>query len=272
MECIKITKLKIFAHHGVYPFETAAGQNFYVNARLYLDLKQAGRSDMLEQSVNYSEVCLFLERFLTEHTYKLLETACYETLKALLQEFTMLEGAQIELCKPEAPISQEFGNVSVVMEMKWHKVYIGIGSNIGDKRGYIREALDSLQKDDSFRKIRCSTLIETKPYGNVEQDDFVNGVIEAETVLEPFALLDKLHTYEADAHRERNVHWGPRTLDLDILLYDTLVLDSERLVIPHCDMANRDFVLTPLKELAPYVRHPLTGQTVGQMWEALENG
>lgn len=269
MNEIRITNLKIFANHGVYEFETAQGQNFLINARLYLDLNRAGREDELEQSVHYGEVCLFLKRYLTEHTFMLLEAACYSAMKALLLEFPLINKIEFELCKPEAPIPMEFENVSVSMEMGWHKVYIGLGSNMGKKKGYIEEVLTKFQKDDDFRNLSPSALIDTKPYGNVDQDDFVNGVLEAETLLEPFELLERLQKYENEAHRERKEHWGPRTLDLDILFYDDLILDSKDLMIPHPDLFNREFVLKPLCEIAPYLRHPLLHKTVMELYKAL---
>jgi dihydroneopterin aldolase/2-amino-4-hydroxy-6-hydroxymethyldihydropteridine diphosphokinase len=99
----------------------------------------------------------------------------------------------------------------------------------------------------------------------VEQEDFLNGALELRTLLTPEELLDLLHELEHAAHRERLVHWGPRTLDLDILMYDDLVLDTPDLHIPHIEMHFRDFVLIPLAQIAPHVRHPLTHMTVEQM-------
>lgn len=107
--------------------------------------------------------------------------------------------------------------------------------------------------------------METLPYGVVEQDNFVNGIIEIRTLLAPEELLQELHRIEQMEGRERKLHWGPRTLDLDIIFYDDLVYDSEDLMIPHIDMENRYFVLKPLSELAPNFRHPITHKTVAQM-------
>ncbi|MBE5870162.1 MAG: 2-amino-4-hydroxy-6-hydroxymethyldihydropteridine diphosphokinase [Lachnospiraceae bacterium] len=269
MDHIFIKNLKIFANHGVYEEETRKGQDFYVNARLYLDLRTAGKTDSLERSVNYGEVCLFLKDFLTKHTYQLIEAASYHSMKALLLKFPLIRRIEFELCKPEAPIPMEFENVSTVMQMGWHKVYIALGSNMGDRRRTILTAVEALEKDDDFRKIRTSSLIETKPYGGVEQDDFLNGVLEAQTILTPQELLDRLHFYEAKAGRKRAVHWGPRTLDLDILFYDDLILSEEDLIIPHPDMGNREFVLKPLLELAPCLRHPVYQKTTQQLYEMI---
>ena len=114
---------------------------------------------------------------------------------------------------------------------------------------------------------RKSSLIETKPYGYCEQADFLNGCIELSTLLTPCELLIALQNIENDAGRIRSIHWGPRTLDLDIVFYDDLIFDSEKLKIPHIDMHKREFVLKPLAELIPYKRHPLLKETVSDMLE-----
>ena len=114
-----------------------------------------------------------------------------------------------------------------------------------------------------------SELLVTKPYGGVEQDDFVNGAIALKTLLSPQELLEKLHEIEQHANRERIIHWGPRTLDLDIIFYDKLVYEDENLIIPHIDMQNRDFVLAPMNQIAPYLRHPVLNQTISQLLNIL---
>lgn len=96
--------------------------------------------------------------------------------------------------------------------------------------------------------------------------------MEIQTLLTPGELLDYLHEVEQSAERKRELHWGPRTLDLDILLYDDLVMETEDLIIPHVDMQNRDFVLGPMAEIAPWVRHPVLGLTMGQLYAQLTSG
>lgn len=162
-----------------------------------------------------------------------------------------------------------FENVSVTIERSWHQVYLAVGSNMGDKNAYIKNGIAELKEITDVRDVRVSDLLVTKPYGGVEQDDFVNGAIALQTLLTPQELLEKLHEIEQHANRERIIHWGPRTLDLDIIFYDKLVYEDENLIIPHVDMENRDFVLKPLMELCPNYRHPVTGQTVSQMLAAL---
>ena len=128
---------------------------------------------------------------------------------------------------------------------------------MGDRMEYINQAINAIEAQDDTRVVHVSSLIETKPYGGVVQDDFLNGCIAIDTLKEPEELLDFLMDVEAQAERVRTIHWGPRTLDLDILLYDDLVTEDEEITIPHPELTKRLFVLEPLCELAPRGIHPL---------------
>lgn len=265
MDVIRIDNLKVFAYHGVFDEEKQNGQEFYVNAKLMSNLKKAGMKDQLQESTHYGEVCLQIEKTLTEQKYDLIERACERCIEDILIQFPLIQEVTIELRKPHAPIPMEFESVSVEITRGWHKAYIAFGSNLGEKETYIMDAVQDIRNNKFFRNVRVSDFYYSAPYGGVEQDDFVNGVLEAETMLEPYELLDYLHELEAKANRVRKQHWGPRTLDLDIIFYDDLILDEESLQIPHKDMKNRDFVLVPLAKLAGYKRHPVLNITVDEM-------
>ena len=142
--------------------------------------------------------------------------------------------------------------------------------SMGDREAYIKTALDALEHIPGCRLQQVSELLVTKPYGGVEQEDFLNGCLELETLLTPQELLEELHRIEQEAGRERKIHWGPRTLDLDILFYDKELIETEDLIIPHVDLENRYFVLKPLAEIAPNFRHPILKKTVTQMLEAVK--
>ena len=262
---IRIEELEVYAHHGVYPEENEKGQHFYVNATLYTNTRPAGIADDLRLSTNYGEVCQFITEFMQQHTFQLIETVVEWTAYEVLQQFPLVQGLDLEIRKPEAPIPLPFGSVSVAIHREWHEAYIAVGSNMGDSRGHIAKALGQLEKHKDIQVTKVSGLLETLPYGGVEQDNFVNGMFEIRTLLTPEELLRELHKIEASEGRERKIHWGPRTLDLDIIFYDDLIYSSEDLVIPHVDMENRYFVLKPLSELAPNFRHPITHKTVAQM-------
>lgn len=267
---IRIEQLEVYAYHGVFPEEKRKGQTFLVNAVLYADTRKAGQSDQLELSTDYGNVCCFITEWMKENTCNLIEAVAERLAQAILLKYNLLSGIELEIRKPEAPIEQPFGCVSVKICRGWHRAYLGIGSNMGDKRQYIRNAVEALKAHPLIVVRKVSDLIVTEPYGGVEQDDFLNGVLEIETLLTPHELLDALHEIEAAADRVREVRWGPRTLDLDIIFYDKLVYEDDALVIPHQDMENRRFVLEPLSALAPNYRHPVLGKTVVQLLNALE--
>ena len=171
----------------------------------------------------------------------------------------------LELKKPDAPIPLPFESVSVRIKRFWHTAYIALGSNMGDKKKYLEDALTEIKKNKEIRLLSTASFLETEPYGGVEQDNFLNSVCCLETLLSPQGLLDELHRIEQLAGRKREIHWGPRTLDLDIIYYEDRIMATDTLVIPHPDMENRVFVLKPLGEIAPYYRHPVTGRTTLQM-------
>lgn len=268
---IKIEELEVYAYHGVYPEEQEKGQLFYVNATLYGDTYQAGITDELESSTDYGKVCHFITEWMQTHTCKLLEAVAERLAEAILCEFPLIEEVELEIRKPQAPIGLPFGSVSVEIRRGWHRVYLSVGSNMGDREAFIRNALDTLNSKSHTKICKISDLLITKPYGGVEQEDFLNGAVEIKTLLSPKKLLAMLHELEQGAGRQRTLRWGPRTLDLDILFYDKLVYEDDELVIPHIDLQNRYFVLKPLSEIAPNYRHPLNGQTVSQMLEALNS-
>ena len=265
MDKIKIRDLEVFAHHGVFPEENEQGQSFFVNATLYTNTRNAGLEDDLTLSTNYGEVCHFITGYMQDNTYQLIETVAENVAREVLLQFPLIQKLDLEIKKPDAPIGLPFDYVSVEITRGWHQVYLSIGSNLGDKKGYLDFAVDELGKLEQVRNIQLSELIETEPYGGVEQDCFLNGAIALETLLPPQELLEALHAIEAAGGRERVVHWGPRTLDLDIIFYDDLVMDTEDLIIPHIDMQHRAFVLEPLVTLCPGKVHPVLRKTVKQM-------
>lgn len=270
MDKIKIENLEVFAKHGVFPEENVLGQKFLVSATLFTDTRRAGKTDELTASIHYGEVSQFIDRYMKEHTYQLIERVAESLAEELLLNTAGLEKVVLEVKKPWAPIGLPLETVSVEIERGWHTAYIALGSNLGKKENYLDIAVEKLREIKGCKVTKVSDWLVTKPYGGVEQDDFLNGCLEMRTLLTPEELLDELHRIEAEAGRERIIHWGPRTLDLDIIFYDDIVLQETQLCIPHVDMQNRDFVLKPLAEIAPYKRHPVYGKTVSEMWRELE--
>lgn len=270
MDKITIKELEVFANHGVFPEENVLGQKFVISAILYTGTRKAGITDELSFSVHYGEVSHFIQKYLTQHTWKLLESAAEHLVQALLLEFPLIEKIDLEIQKPWAPIGLPLNTVSVDISRSWHTAYVALGSNMGDKKAYLDLAVQRLNEREDCQVKAVSDYLTTAPYGGVEQDDFLNGALELRTLLEPEELLSVLHEIEQEANRVRVIHWGPRTLDLDILLYDDLVMDTPTLHIPHIEMHLRDFVLVPMAQIAPWKRHPLKGKTVEEMLRDLK--
>lgn len=270
MDKIKISNLEVFARHGVFPEENALGQKFVISAVLHTSLYEAGHSDRLEDSLHYGEACCFIKEFTEKNTYKLLESLSERMAEALLEKYPQIMQVDIEVKKPWAPIGLHLENVSVEITRKRHRAYIAMGSNMGDKKGYLDTAVKEVDKTPGCRVINVADYILTKPYGGVEQDDFLNSVMEIETFMPPEVLLETLHGIEDAAGRKRTIRWGPRTLDLDIIFYDDDVVSTPELTIPHKEMQKRSFVLKPMAQIAPHKRHPLLGKTVKDLWNELE--
>jgi 2-amino-4-hydroxy-6-hydroxymethyldihydropteridine diphosphokinase len=146
------------------------------------------------------------------------------------------------------------------------RIYLSLGSNVGDREAHLRAALDRFPPH--IRVLRASPLYETAPVEFTAQPWFLNQVIEAETALSPAELLSHTAGIERDLGRTREIPKGPRTLDIDILLYNDAVVHTATLEIPHPRMTERRFVLVPLADLAPDLRHPITALTVREMIEA----
>lgn len=269
MDQIRIRELEVFARHGVLPEENRLGQKFLLDVLIDTETREAGKTDDIMKSVDYAKVCRSITDFMQEHTYKLIEAAAEEIAEMLLLSYDKIQRVEIELKKPWAPIGLPVETVSVSIKRGWHMAYIGLGSNMGDRKAYLDGALDKIGKIRGCQLTAVSDWIETEAYGGVEQDDFLNGAAAVRTFLTPQELLKELQRIEKEAGRERKIHWGPRTLDLDILFYDKLISEEENLIIPHPDLQNRTFVLEPMMQLAPYYRHPVSGESIKEMWSKL---
>ncbi|MCI6560616.1 MAG: 2-amino-4-hydroxy-6-hydroxymethyldihydropteridine diphosphokinase [Ruminococcus sp.] len=267
---IHIEELEVFANHGVFPEENRLGQKFLISLTMYVDSRIAGKTDCLESSADYGDVCRFMTEFTKANPRRLIEAAAEDLAEAILIRYNILKGVTLELKKPWAPVGLPLKTVSVKITRFRHTACIGLGSNLGDKKTYLDNAVKALDETKGCHVKKVSSYYVTEPYGGVEQDDFLNACLILETLFTPEELLKRLHEIEQAAHRERLVHWGPRTLDLDILLYDDAVIETDDLIIPHSEMHLRSFVLQPLCEIAPNKRHPVLKKTVSQLADLLK--
>ncbi len=269
MDKIIIKDLEIFANHGVMPEENALGQKFLVSAVMQCDTRAAGMSDDITRSVNYADVCKLISSEMQKNTFKLIEAAAERIAEAVLLKYKTVREITVTVKKPWAPIAMSADTVAVEITRGRHTAFIALGSNIDDKRAHLNGAVGEIAANKRCALKKVSDFIVTEPVGGVEQDDFLNGCIEIETLLTPHELLDFLHEIENAHGRERTVHWGPRTLDLDIIMYDDLIMSDETLTIPHIEMTNRRFVLEPLVQIAPYAVHPIEKKTISALLKAL---
>jgi 2-amino-4-hydroxy-6-hydroxymethyldihydropteridine diphosphokinase len=154
--------------------------------------------------------------------------------------------------------------------MESHPFFLSLGSNLGEREHYLQQALHQLHRHPEITLTHLSSIYETDPVGNVDQGLFLNMVIQGETTLSPEQLLNVTQNIEWDLGRKREIHWGPRTIDIDILLYNNKRMDTDELVIPHPRMAERAFVLLPLAEIAPNCTIPEEGKTILELVDIVQ--
>ena len=270
MDQIAIKDMELFGYHGVFEEEALLGQKFIISATLFLDTRKAGKTDDLKESLDYGEACQVIKKIVETERYMLIERLAEEIAEKLLLTFSLLKAVEITVKKPWAPVLVNLDTVSVTIQRGWHKAYLSIGSNMGDREGYLDLAVDYLNNEKDTKVTAVSDYIETEPYGDVEQDDFLNGALEIETLKTPRELLETAMAIEKEAHRERLIHWGPRTLDVDILFYDDEIIMEEDLKIPHVEIPKREFVLEPMAAIAPYYMHPVFHKSIVEMLNELK--
>ena len=273
MDFIKIQDLEVFCHHGVLKEENVLGQKFLVSLVLYTDVTGAGKNDDLSQSVDYAQVAHFVKEQMEQKRFQLIEAVAEHLARQILLAFPLVKKIEVTIKKPWAPILLPLDTVSVTITRQWTTVYLSIGSNIGDKRKYLENAIQALKERTTIRNVCVSDFIETEPYGYVDQDPFLNGAVQLETLENPQELLETLHEIEKQGNRTREIHWGPRTIDLYIVLYGDQIIQGQDLVIPHREMHLREFVLEPLAQIAPWAVHPIFHKTVAELlMEVKKNG
>jgi len=268
MDQLIIRNLEVTARQGNFEEEPVKEQKFLISASLSLDMKPAGKLDDPSLSPDASKVMRYMTAFMQKYSFRLLETAAERMAEGILTSFLQVEKAELEIGKAWEEEEITADRVSVRVERGWHTAYIGIGSNVGDRSAHMEKAMEKLRMRHDCRMLQESMIIETKPYGNIVQDDFLNACFVMRTWMNPEELLTCLHILEEEeGRRTPDVKWGPRVLDLDIIFYDDLVYESDDLIIPHVDMENRRYVLEPLSEIAPNKRHPILGTTVSQLYD-----
>jgi len=238
-------------YHGVLDAEKTDGQDFVVDMTMEVDLRRAGRSDLLAHTVNYAEVAADIVGLITGPSLDLIEKLADKIAAAALRR-PLVQAVEVTVHKPQAPVGVPFADVRVSVERhRDEPVVIALGANLGAVRSTLESAVRALAGVDGLQITAVSDLFETDPVGGPEQPAYLNAVVLARTRLAPYALLTELHGIEADYGRVRETHWDARSLDLDLIQYgdpesgtDLVSMDPE-LILPHPRAHERAFVLAP---------------------------
>ncbi|MGE5628101.1 MAG: 2-amino-4-hydroxy-6-hydroxymethyldihydropteridine diphosphokinase [Solirubrobacterales bacterium] len=270
MDRIRIKNLNIYGFHGVNSQEKDMGQIFIISIDAYMDLRKAGFSDNLYDTVSYADLCVEVENEFKKNKYDLIEKAAEELATYILTKYDLIKKVSIEIKKPWAPIGKTLEYASVKINRGWHNAFIALGSNLGDKNSNINRAIECIKESVDCKLVSVSELYETEPVGYLDQDTFLNGALEIETLLSPEELIERLMEIEASLKRERIIKWGPRTIDLDILFYDNIISYNEKVILPHPRLQERAFVLKPMCDIAPYFIHPVLKKSMIELLNNLD--
>jgi len=248
---IHLRGVEAFGYHGVLPDEKRDGQPFVVDVVMELDLATAGGSDELDDTVSYAEIAGEVVARITGPSFDLIERLAEVVADDVLRH-RLVDAATVTVHKPQAPVGHPFTDVAVeVHRTRGVPVVVALGANLGDARATLESAVRAVAGLPGMRVRAVSPLVETDPVGGPEQPAYLNAVLVGDTTLDPDDLLRRLHEIEADHGRTREVRWGARTLDLDLIQVGTPASGSEvrrkdpALTLPHPRAHERGFVLVP---------------------------
>lgn len=258
---ITLTGVTAYGFHGVLAEEKAQGQEFSVDLTLEVDLSRAAASDDLTHTVNYAEAAADAVALLQGPSQDLIETVAGAIADAVLVR-PLVEAVEVTLHKPHAPVGVPFTDVTVTLRRERDvRVVVALGANLGtDPAQTLRDAARRLGQEPGLWGLSCSPLFDTDPVGGPAQPAYTNAVLTARTSLAPWRVLDRLHRVEQEFDRTREVRWGARTLDLDLIQYgepgtaDEVVSEDPELLLPHPRAHERGFVLAPWHALDPDAR------------------
>ncbi|MGO4598942.1 2-amino-4-hydroxy-6-hydroxymethyldihydropteridine diphosphokinase [Terrabacter sp. 2RAF25] len=244
-------------NHGVLDFEKRDGQTFVVDVTMVCDLEPAGRTDALAATVNYADVAADVVARITGPSFDLIERLA-EVIADDVLRHDLVDRVEVVVHKPEAPVGQPFTDVQVRVERdNAAHVVIALGTNLGDRGQTLVDAVASLTALPGLTVTSVSDIVATDPVGGPEQPEYLNAVVVARSILYPHDLLAELHRIEADHGRTREIRWGARTLDLDLIQYGQpgghreVVSDDPALTLPHPRARERAFVLVPWSDADP---------------------
>lgn len=259
---IELRGLTVRGNHGVFDFEKREGQDFVIDVVLHTSLTAAAASDDIDDTIHYGDLAEAVAAIVEDNTFDLIETLAEHIADHCL---TLCETVEVVVHKPSAPIQRTFNDVSVTVvrrrgeagagEPTTAEAMLSLGANLGDAPATLEQAVDALDRHPRISVRRRSSVYRTAPWGGVEQSDFCNLSVIVDTSLRAHELLAVGQGIEVACGRTRELRWGPRTLDIDLIRFavggEELVVDTETLILPHPRAHERAFVLAPWAELDP---------------------
>ena len=237
-------------HTGCLDFEKKDGQKFIVSLDLFVERIKGCYTDELKDTIDYSKVYEVTKEIVTSDSGNLIECLAQKIADAVFNADKRIEKVKVTVSKPDAPVMGIFETMEVSIERcRKEFVILSLGSNMGDREDNILKAEDALRALPGVEGFKCASIYETEPVGLEDQPYFLNTCVGFYTDIEPFDLLDRIHVIENELLRTREVHWGPRTIDIDIIFYGDRVIMKPELTVPHPRWYLRSFVTVPLREL-----------------------
>ena len=255
---IELRGLRVRGNHGVFEFEKREGQDFVIDLTLHTSVGRAAATDDLNETIHYGELAEKVAGIVEDNTFDLIETLAERIADHCL---SLCDHVEVVVHKPSAPIQRTFTDVSVGVERfraatdaaPGTEAYLNLGANVGDARDNLDQAVEALDRHPAITVEARSSLYRTAPWGGVEQSDFLNLGLIVTTTLSATELLAVAQGIEVACGRTRELRWGPRTLDIDLIRFGhgdhELISDTERLSLPHPRAHERAFVLAPWIEL-----------------------
>lgn len=264
LDQVRVSGLRAFGRHGVFEHERRDGQEFVVDAVLHLDSRAAASSDDLADTVDYGTLALRLADIVGGEPVDLIETLAARLAGAALAD-PRVAAVDVTVHKPQAPVPVPFADIAVTVRRTRSDLLdlvpaapvtavLALGTNLGDRAATLRAGVAGLSVAPGLTVTAVSPVVESDPVGGPAQPDYLNAVVLVTTTLSPRALLAACHAVEAAHGRTRDVRWGPRTLDVDVITYGGLVARAADLDIPHPRAGQRAFVLAPWLGADPQAR------------------
>lgn len=266
---ILIKDLNLFGYHGVKESEKKDGQNFCFNIEILISKGSFLNDDDIDNTVNYSEVIKLIKRINSSERFNLLETFSQTVAEDIMKISPLVDKVIVRIEKTSPPIKENLESVGVEYVLdrkregknKFEKgkvdIYLSLGSNVGDRENNLRKAVDLISSNPNINVVKVSSIYETEPMYLKDQNSFYNVVLQAHTGIElgPFEMIGFLKGIEYDfGRRGSEKKYGPRIIDIDLLYYGEMVIESDFLTLPHPGIEERKFVLAPLSEIAPELK------------------